>query len=244
MNREGKTQTSIPPSPEKVSFRDVMAEIVQRITIGPWGPGTLLPGEVDLAEEFGCSRTTINRAMREISDLGLVDRRRKAGTRVRTTPLRAARFEMPIVRAEIERTGASYRYALLQREVMKAPDWLRARMNLTAADDVLHLVCVHHANGAAFQLEDRWINLTALPQALDETFALTGPNEWLIATVPFSEVEVSFAAAAADVLEAAHLDHNPGDPVFIIERATWWKGAAITFVRMSFRKGYRMTARY
>jgi GntR family histidine utilization transcriptional repressor len=42
-----------------------MAEILHRITNGPWGPGTLLPGEVELAEEFRCSRTTMNRALRE-----------------------------------------------------------------------------------------------------------------------------------------------------------------------------------
>lgn len=244
MDREGKTVSDAAESGEKISFRDVRAEILRRITIGPWGPGTLLPGEVELAQEFGCSRTTINRAMREISDLGLVDRRRKAGTRVRTTPLRAARFEMPIVRAEIERTGASYRYALVQRGVEPAPDWLRAQMNLTPKDRVLHVVCVHYAGGAAFQLEDRWINLAALPEAEAEEFLRTGPNEWLIATVPFSEVEVSFTAAGADALVAAHLDHQPGDPVFIVERATWWQGAAITFVRMSYRKGYRMTTRY
>ena len=87
------------PIIEKTTFRDVMAEILHRITDGPWGPGTLLPGEVELAEEFRCSRTTMNRALREVSELGFLDRKRKAGTRVRMAPIRQARFEMPIVRA-------------------------------------------------------------------------------------------------------------------------------------------------
>lgn len=229
---------------EKVTFRDVKAEILQRITTGPWGPGTLLPGEVDLSEEFGCSRATVNRAMRELGELGFLERKRKAGTRVRMAPVRAARFEMPMVRAEIERMGAAYRYALLSRDIVLAPDWLRARLNLAPGSRVLHLVCVHHADGVAFQLEDRWISLSSLPQAESEPFDMRGPNEWLIATVPFSEVEVSFSAGAADELATTHLGHAIGDPVFIIERATWWQGEAITFVRMSFRKGYRMTARY
>lgn len=229
---------------EKVTFRDVKAEIMHRITAGPWGPGTLLPGEIELSEEFGCSRATMNRALRELGELGLLERKRKAGTRVRKAPVRAARFEMPIVREEIERMGATYRYALVSRDVQLAPDWLRARLNLTTDSRVLHLVCVHHADGAAFQLENRWISLSALPQAEAESFLTIGPNEWLIATVPFSEVEVSFLAAAADKMAAAHLDHAVGDPAFMIERATWRQGDAITFVRMTFRSGYRMTARY
>ena len=229
---------------EKTTFRDVMAEILHRITEGPWGPGTLLPGEVELAEQFRCSRTTMNRALREVSDLGFLDRKRKAGTRVRMAPIRQARFEMPIVRAEVEKSGASYRYVLLSREILAAPDWLRARMNLQTGGEVVHLVCLHSANGQAFQLEDRWINATALPQALAQDFAEIGPNEWLVATVPFSEVEISFLAVAADASVVTHLDHKLGEPVFCVERATWWQNAAITLVTLSHRRGYRMTTRY
>lgn len=229
---------------ETTTFREVMAEIVQRITEGPWGPGTLLPGEVELAEEFGVSRTTMNRALREVSDLGFLDRKRKAGTRVRMAPVRQARFEMPLVRSEIEKTGAVYRYALVSREVVAAPDWLRARMGLKARAKVVHLVCLHFADGVAFQLEDRWINTSALPQAVDQDFAGVGPNEWLVATVPFSEVEISFLAQAADMLMVEHLDHAYGDPVFCVERATWWQNAAVTLVTLAHRRGYRMTTRY
>lgn len=230
--------------PEKTTFRDVMAEILHRITEGPWGPGTLLPGEVELAEEFSCSRTTMNRALREVTELGFLERKRKAGTRVRMAPVRQARFEMPIVRAEVEKTGAAYRYALVSREILTAPEWLRARMNLNVGGEVVHLVCLHSANGEAFQLEDRWINATALPQALQQDFTEVGPNEWLIATVPYSEVEISFMAAAADTVIVTHLDHKLGEPVFCVERATWWQNAAITLVTLNHRRGYRMTTRY
>ena len=234
----------MPPAAETTSFRAVMGEILRRITTGPWGPGTLLPTEVELAGEFGCSRTTINRALREVSDLGLLDRRRKAGTRVRLAPIRQARFAMPLVRAEIERTGAAYRYALLKRHRMPAPDWLAARLDLAPAAPVVQVMCLHHADGLAFQLEERWINVTALPAVDGQSFALSGPNDWLVATVPFSQVEVSFLATAATGTVVTHLGHRPGDPVFAIERATWWQDAALTLVTLSHRAGYRMTTRY
>ena len=234
----------MPPVAETTSFRAVMDEILRRITTGPWGPGTLLPTEVELAAEFGCSRTTINRALREVSDLGLLDRRRKAGTRVRLAPIRQARFAMPLVRAEIERTGAAYGYRLLHRHRMPAPDWLAARLDLPPASPVLQVTCLHHADGTAFQLEQRWINVAALPAVDGQSFAQSGPNDWLVATVPFSQVEVSFLATAATGAVVTHLGHRPGDPVFVLERATWWQDAALTLVTLSHRAGYRMTTHY
>lgn len=226
------------------TFRAVQTEILRRITDGPWGPGSLLPSETDLAAEFACSRATINRALREIDDLGLIDRRRKSGTRVRSSPIRQARFEIPLVRAEIVATGAAYRYALVHRDVVPAPEDLRARLNLAAKTQVLHLICMHYADGASYQLEDRWINTAALPQSLKQDFTAQGPNEWLVATVPFSDVEISFQATAAATLEVTHLNHNAGDPVFHVKRTTWWQGAAITHAGLSYRRGHRMTARY
>lgn len=233
------------PAPtDKTSYREVMAEILARITNGPWGPGTLLPNEVELAEEFSVSRTTMNRALREVSDMGFLDRKRKAGTRVRMAPIRQARFEMPVIRSEIETTGADYSYRLVSQDTIAAPDWLRARMKLGPRAKVVHVICLHFASGEVFQLENRYINVQALPQASAQDFAKVTPNEWLLATVPFSEVEISFLATAADDLCVRHLDHSAGDPVFCIQRATWWQNAAITFVSLSHRRDYRMTTRY
>lgn len=232
------------PVPEKTNFRGVKAEILRRITDQTWGPGALLPGEVDLAESFGVARATVNRAMRELTEEGFLERRRKAGTRVRQSPLRAARFEIPLVRVEIEATGAAYRYALLARAVGVAPDWLRARLGLAGGARVLHLRCLHAADGAPYQYEDRWINLAALPEVEAADFTLSGPNDWLIRVVPFSEVEISFLATAAEGAVAECLGLARGEPVFTAERTTWWQGQAITHVRLSFARGHRMTTRY
>ena len=228
----------------KTAFRDVKEIIRTRIVEGDWGPGELIPNEIDLAAEFQCARATVNRAVRELAEEGLVERKRKAGTRVRTSPVRRAQFEIPVVRQEIETNGKMYRYALVRRAVGDTPDWLRARMGLADDGQVLHLVCVHYADNNPYQYEDRWINLAALPNAADVDFSETSPNEWLVETVPFSDAEISFSATAADEVLASHLSCAAGDPLFLAERSTWWRGEPITYVRMAFQRGHRMTARF
>lgn len=226
------------------TFRDIKTDILRRIASGEWAPGTRLPNELDLAREFGTARATVNRAMRELVDDGIVQRKRKAGTHVRSVPLRQIRLHIPVVRSEIEEQGAGYRYALLHSTIGRPPDWLRARLSLAPTNEVRHLTCIHFADGNPYQMEDRWINLSATPAARLADFSQSGPSEWLIRQVPFSDVEVSFSATAADAGQAENLGCAKGDPLFRIERQTFWQSQPITFVRLIYQRGYRLASRY
>ncbi|MBU2936388.1 MULTISPECIES: GntR family transcriptional regulator [Pacificibacter] len=228
----------------KITYKEVKSDILAKIIKGDWAPGDLVPNEVDLAETYKCARATVNRAMRELSDDGIIERRRKAGTRVRISPIRQARFDIPVIRNEIEDKGASYRYSLARRSVRVAPDWLRARLRLPDDGMVLHLVCMHYADGTPYEHEDRWINLTALPAAETADFSENGPSEWLIATIPFSEAEINLSAGLADEKLSEYLSCSVGDPLFTIERSTWWENDAVTYVRFSYRPGHRLTTRF
>ncbi|SEH01282.1 GntR family transcriptional regulator/GntR family transcriptional regulator, histidine utilization repressor [Nonomuraea solani] len=51
-----------------------------RIRSGQWGPGTRIPTEVELCQEFEVSRITVQRALRDLADAGLIVRFRKRGS--------------------------------------------------------------------------------------------------------------------------------------------------------------------
>ncbi len=228
---------------ERTTYRSVKEEILRRIRDRVFQPGEVIPPETALAEEFGCARATVNRALRELSDEGLVERKRRAGTRVTEAPVRHARLAIPVIRNEIEATGAQYRYLLIHREIVAAPQWLRDTLEIALNAAVLHLQCLHFADDRPFEFEDRWINIAVAPAVAEIDFRESGPNEWLVREVPFSRAEFGFAAAAADPAAAGHLGVRPGDPVFVAERTTWLGDRAITFARMTFHAGYRMTTR-
>lgn len=231
-------------SNETTSYRDIKETVLARIRSGEWQPDSLLPNEQDLAVEFSCTRTTVNRALRELADEGFLERRRKAGTRVLSSPQRQARFTIPMVRDEVEALGGTYRYALVSSDSRQAPDWLCARLALKPKQDVMHVRCMHFNGNTPFQFEDRWIVVASVPQVLNADFASIGPNEWLIQTVPFTNVELSFLASRADESVAGFLDLPFGEPVFTGERITWLEGQPVTFAKMYFAAGYRMTTQF
>ena len=90
------------PVTYRVTYRDIKADILGKIIRAEWKAGTPIPGELDLAATYGVARATVNRAMRELVEDGIIERKRKSGSRVRMAPLRQARFDIPLVRREIE----------------------------------------------------------------------------------------------------------------------------------------------
>jgi GntR family transcriptional regulator, histidine utilization repressor len=229
---------------EKLGFRDIKREVFRRIRSNEWGPGTLLPGEVDLSVEFGCARATVNRAMQELSDDGIIERRRKGGSRVKLAPVRQVTFEIPLIRAEVEARGAEYRYELISSTIEKTPKWLQVRLGLAASTRVRHVECIHYADRTPFQYEDRWINLSAVPRAEAADFSAVSPNEWLVSEVPYTNAEVRFSATRADVTISRLLKTLEGEPIFLSERSTWLSETPVTNVRLYFAPAYQLIAHY
>ena len=227
---------------KKTDFRKIKNVIIGRIQNRDLLPGASLPTEVQLAEEFGCARATVNRALRELSDAGLLDRKRRSGTRVAIRPDPQVRLGIPLVRREVEAMGAAYRYARLNRDMGPAPGWLRARLDLPAGAEVMHLSAMHYAGAQPFQHEERWINVEAVPQVRDLAFEDQGANEWLLDNVPFSQAETGIMAVPANPEMARHLGSQEGAPLLRLNRVTWFRGQPVTSVALTYHAGYRLHA--
>lgn len=235
-----KKSASKPTARTGTIFHDIKNEVLDRIQTRVWPQGSLLPTELELATEFGCARATVNRALRELADQGIVNRKRKGGTRVVATPVLQAKLHIPVVRQTVENMNAAYRYTLVSRTLIEAPLWLQARLELPKDAKVLHLRCMHHADNQPFQFEERWINIAVVPKAADEDFIAVGPNEWLLAEIPFSNAELTFAAIPATGELTEFLSVPATTPLFQMERTTWFRNDLVTYVRMTFHQGYLM----
>lgn len=77
-------------------YQQLFLILRDRVARGVIAPGARVPGENELAAEFGVSRITAKRALNELADAGLVKRERGRGTRVLEQPT------APVVSASIE----------------------------------------------------------------------------------------------------------------------------------------------
>ncbi len=221
------------------NWEDIRAEVLRRIRMRLWLPGAVIPTEEVLAHEFGCARATVSRALRELAEGGVLERRRKSGTRVALHPVRKATLDIAVTRLEVEGRGQAYGYHLIEAAVAAVPMAVCSKLGLVQGAEWLHLRSLHLADGVAFLYEDRWLNRGVLHDPAPD-FAGISANEWLVSHVSYARGDIAFSAANAGVGEAEMLGVPIGAALFITERGTWGDTAPITWVRLAYAPGYRL----
>jgi GntR family histidine utilization transcriptional repressor len=221
-------------------WEDVRAEVLRRIRARVWGPGVVIPGEEALAVEFGVARATVNRALRDLAEAGLLERRRKAGTRVAMLPVRKATLEISIIRQEVEARGESYAFRLLEQRMEAVSLPIASRLGVAEGQRMCFVETLHLAAGRPFAHEVRWLNPGALPGGVVPEFGAISANEWLVQNIAYATGDIAFSAESAGAREAEALAIAPGTAVFVTERTTWASEAPITFVRLVHAPGYRL----
>ncbi|WP_377512565.1 GntR family transcriptional regulator [Octadecabacter sp. R77987] len=227
----------------RIAWTDVRDVIRARILNRTYAPGDKLPRDEDIAQELGCARTTVHRAMQDLALAGIVERKRKGGTHVRTDPVTRATFDIPITRREVEQRGAKYNYHLISSELEETPIEIMARFGIHQTVEMLHVTALHLADNRPYIFEDRWINPKSSPEILDVDLTRESANEWLVRHKPYSRIEVRFSAMSADGETAKHLATSVGSALFVIERTTWIGTAPITTVQAVAAPGYQLAAR-
>lgn len=212
----------------------ILSDIRGRILAGEWQPGHRIPFEHELTAEYGCSRMTVNKALSQLAKAGLIERRRRSGSFVTRPRSQAAVLEIHDIKVEVQALGLVYRYEPVSRSRRKTAREDRERIDLPPGRAVLELSCRHLAGGRPFCLEERLINLGAVPEAADESFADVAPGAWLIRKVPWVAAEHRIGAIAADADTAAGLLIAPGSPCLVVERKTWSANDPITHVRLIY----------
>lgn len=223
-----------------VSHTRLRETIRERIISGEWTPGALIPTEEDIAEEYKCSRTTVNRALQALAEAGLIERKRGAGTRVTLGLVKRAQFDIAIVRREIEATGAAYSHRVVLNETRPAPGYVTNRLHLRPKRKAVHLQTVHLTDRRPYAFEDRWVNLDAAPGIADAPLDNISANEWLVREVPYSSGEISFTAEIADGRIAEYLETSPGAAVMCMERTTWLGDKFVTTMKLFYKQGYAL----
>tara|TARA_R110002073_G_scaffold28711_11_gene91020 strand:- start:2544 stop:3260 length:717 start_codon:yes stop_codon:yes gene_type:complete len=228
------------PAPLRQGWKDIRDTVQGWILSRRFGPGDKLPRDADIAAELGCARSTVQRAMQDLADSGLIERRRKGGTHVRPDPVARAVLDIPVTRVEVESAGMRHGYRLIARALTAPPPAIATAMRVPPGQELLWVKALHLADGRPYILEDRWICPQTAPGILSVDLNRLSANEWLVHTLPFTRFDLRLRAQSARADEAALLGAAPGEALLVIERVTWQQDRAITLVTALAAPGYQL----
>ena len=220
-------------------WETIRTEVLRRIRARDWPPGALIPGEETLAEEFGVARATVNRALRDLAEAGVIERKKRAGTRVAQLPVRRARLDIPVIRLDVEGRRQAYGFELLADRMVPAPVPVSARLGLPEGASMRYLETLHLADGRPYVFEARWLNPAVLPEPAPD-FAATSANEWLVMQVSLVSGDIAFTAESASGREAEVLGVAAGTALLVAERTTHGTAGPVTLVRLVHAPGHRV----
>jgi GntR family histidine utilization transcriptional repressor len=221
--------------------QQIRRDIADQIRHGRLRPGDKIPFEYELMETYGCARMTVNRALSMLSEEGLIERRKRAGTFVRGPRLNSTVLDIPDIQSEIIARRQVYAFKLVSRA--ESPAETAEAIELAGSGNVLSLTGIHYADGNALAVEKRLINLATVPEAAETDFNQQSPGHWLLQAIPWTRAESKIAAEIAPAETAKLAGWPKGTACLIVERKTWKGAERVTTVRQVFDGGaYRLVA--
>jgi len=202
-------------------YQTIKRSIATGIAAGHYSVGQILPSEHALCRDFGVSRMTVNRAMRELANENLVRRVPGVGTFVAEPVAIGELLEIHNIADEIAARGHTHRAVVVSLIATSPAPPILAAFDLPAGARLFHSVLIHHENDVPIQLEQRYVNPALAPLYLGQDFTRVTPNAYLTRVAPIQQVEHVVRAIAADSNAALQLRLKPGAPCLALTRRTW-----------------------
>jgi GntR family transcriptional regulator, phosphonate transport system regulatory protein len=127
-------------------------------------PGDCLPSEGDLAGRFSVNRHTIRRAIEELIESGLVERRHGMGTFVLDGPINYSLGKVTNFTEALESIGKSASSKLIRKLIIPARDGVAERLGVAAESPVIWFETLRMADKHAICLISHFLPLQLFPE--------------------------------------------------------------------------------
>jgi GntR family histidine utilization transcriptional repressor len=229
----------------KPRYQQLKDLIIAQISSGDLRPQDRVPSENELVETMQVSRMTANRALRELTDEGYVDRVAGRGTFVADFRARSHVLEVHNIADEILRRGHSHTCEIVRQSLQHARGEVAKALHVKEGTDVFHLLLVHFENGTPIQIEDRHVVADFAPDCLEQDFRRVTPSAYLTAVSPLQEAEQVVRATQPNAAVRQRLQMTDDEASLVVIRRTWSGGRPVTFARLHHPGSrYELTGHY
>jgi DNA-binding GntR family transcriptional regulator len=204
-----------------VRHQDLADALRLRIASHDLGARGALPGELDLAREYGTSRVTVRRALDQLRREGLVTSRRGSGWFAAGDLLRQPLGRVTTVEAAVEAAGARPGRRVTGFGFVAAPAFVADALRLDPGGEVLRVERVNLADDEPFALVTVWVRADVGADVSRADIERTTFYDLLpLRGVELESVHQTITAEVAEPDVATALACAPGDPLLLVRRVT------------------------
>jgi GntR family transcriptional regulator, histidine utilization repressor len=223
----------------------VKNHILQNIDSGRWAASARVPSENEIVKEFGVSRMTANRALRELQGEGVLVRIAGVGSFVADRQPHTHPLEIHNIADEIRARGHSHRAEVIAVNSVRATASLASDFGVAARSELFYSAIIHCEDGVPILLEDRHVLPDVAPDYLKMDFARTTPYDYLTKVAPLQEAEHVLRAVIPDERARKLLAMKRGEPSLLVIRRTWSAGVIASVARLHYPGSrYEMSGRF
>ncbi len=218
-------------TPKHWELKERVAELLRAVP-----PGGSLPGERALAVEFAVSRTTVRRALAELTAEGRLTRVHGSGTFAGEGKL-TQRLQLSSYTEDMRSHGRRPTSSLLDARIGAADPDLARLLGITSGEDVLRLRRLRRADGEPMAIETSRLPLGRFP-GLDLLVGDTSLYRllWEHYGVALGHAEETIETALATPAEAALLGNEVGALMLLLSRHSFdTDGHPVEWVRSVYR---------
>jgi len=219
--------------------------VLKQIRSGLWATGSRVPSEAELVSEFGMSRMTVNRALRELTQDGFLVRVQGVGTFVKELPHRASLIELVNIAEEIKARGHVHTVKVITQETCIANEHIQAAFEQKTFVRLFHILLVHYEQDIPLQIEDRYVEPEVAPQFLEQDFTQLTPTEYLLSIAPVDQLEHQVKAVMPSEDERKLLGMETNEPCLLLNRRSWSCGQVASAVTLTYPASrYELNGRF
>lgn len=203
-------------------YLQVEATLKEMIEDTVYTVGDQIPSERELSEQLGVSRMTVRRAVQNLTDHGLLERRSTNGTYVSEPQvLRGMGKEKTMgLNQLLNQSGVEAGSRLLHFEIIRAPLKVSEKLKIRLGSTVVCLRRLRTANEEPFCVETSYIPAQLVPDLKAEDFAAANSSLYEILQdqygIEFEKNDETLKISFATLEEAECLEIQEGDPVILL----------------------------
>lgn len=200
----------------KPLYKQMESDIRQAILNKKYLPGQKLPSEEEFCQQYGVSRVTARRAIRNLLEQNLLERKRAKGTFVKQQE-----FGIPLMNTLgftdiLKQSGHLPHHSILLKSISSANEVIASKLNIQVGDSVMMMKRIIYEDGSPMAIDEAYMSSKRFPGIMDE---LTNDSSLYRVLqdkykVSFSSSEMELRISLTDADNSALLEYPTGEPLY------------------------------